>query len=147
MPPIQVVDKSIYQDGSKWSGMAEQPLMYLLLPRWNTSSGLPIRTMRHVPVSMTFPVPITIPNDLLLCLYEGFYRTHAVLLLGAPFDSCQGSDAIVDDDSDLRSGGDGRTFEELELNVGSKGSELCYTEGAVVGDVGVWQGSASSKAC
>jgi hypothetical protein len=63
---------------------------------------------------MTIPHPIHLRDDLLLRRHERIDRTHAITLLRATFDACEGGHSIVDDYSDLFAG-DGGTLQNYAV--------------------------------
>jgi len=72
---------------------------------------------------MTFPYPVTIIDYLFLGFNKCLDGAHSILLRWTSLDPCKRRDAIIDYDPDLWAR-EGSTFEELKLDVGSKGGEL-----------------------
>ena len=75
------------------------------------SRRIPRRALRHLPIPPTLILKVRITNDLLLRRDEHIKGAHPVLLPRASLDPGQGSDAVVDDDTDLLAW-DGRTLED-----------------------------------
>jgi hypothetical protein len=66
-----------------------------------TCRGVPLRTLRNVPIPVANMIPVRLRDDLLLGLDERVHRTHAILLDRASGDARERNNAIVDDDTDL----------------------------------------------